>query len=120
VWGRKNEEYIADFESLTRRALTPEEHKFFRLRYILGADWKLTMRQYKLDRGFYFHMLYRIEEKLGRACREMEPFALFPLDEYFQGSTRVEPELLRAGMRITIRNRNRLVPPLSPRLDKAA
>jgi hypothetical protein len=30
-------------------------------------------------------MVYRIEQRLGRVYRELEPYALFPLDEYFGG-----------------------------------
>jgi hypothetical protein len=37
--------------------------------------------------------VYRIEQKLGRVFRELEPYSLFPLDEYFHGPSRlgVEP-----------------------------
>jgi len=41
-----------------------------------------------LDRGAFFHEAYRIEQKLGRTFRELQPYALFPLDEYFNGSGR--------------------------------
>ncbi|HEY3456825.1 MAG TPA: hypothetical protein VGK64_19760 [Bryobacteraceae bacterium] len=41
-----------------------------------------------LDRGTFFHEAYRIEQKLGRTFRELQPYALFPLDEYFNGSGR--------------------------------
>ena len=41
----------------------------------------------KLDRGDYFHTLYRIQRKLGKAFREIEPYSLFPVDEYFGGRT---------------------------------
>ena len=43
-----------------------------------------------MDRGSFFHEVYRIEQKLGRTFRELEPFALFPLDEYFGNTTRKE------------------------------
>jgi len=52
---------------------------------LLGADWKLCCRRLKMDRGNFFHTLYRIQQKLGRVFRELEPYALFPLDEYFGG-----------------------------------
>jgi hypothetical protein len=39
-----------------------------------------------IDRGTFFHTVYRIEQKLGRAFRELEPYSLFPLDEYFHGA----------------------------------
>ena len=39
-----------------------------------------------MDRGSFFHEVYRIEQKLGKTFRELEPHALFPLDEYFNGT----------------------------------
>ena len=39
----------------------------------------------KCDRGDFFHAVYRIQQRLGRVYREMEPYSLFPLDEYFGG-----------------------------------
>ena len=42
----------------------------------------------KMDRGTFFHAVYRIQQKLGRVFREVEPYALFPLDEYFGGTAR--------------------------------
>jgi hypothetical protein len=87
TWGRKDEEYCADFYLLSRKTLTPLEWKIFNYHFLLGADWKLCTRRLGLDRGNFFHSVYRIQEKLGRAYREVQPFSLFPLDEYFSGRT---------------------------------
>lgn len=86
TWGRKDEEFIADFTLMAKRALSAEEHKLFRYHFLLGADWKLCTRQLKMDRGNFFHALYRIKQKLGRVFRETKPYGLFPLDEYFNGT----------------------------------
>lgn len=88
TWGRKDEEYMADFCLVARRTLDPEEHRLFRYHFLLGADWKLCSRQLGMDRGNFFHAVYRIEQKLGRVFRELEPYPLFPLDEYFHGPSR--------------------------------
>jgi hypothetical protein len=90
VWGRRDEEYVADFTLVSKRILTDYEHMIFRFHFLLGADWKLCCRRLKMDRGTFFHTIYRIQEKLGRTYRELQPYALFPLDEYFGGSTRME------------------------------
>jgi hypothetical protein len=90
VWGRREEEYVADFILVSRRVLTEYEHMIFRFHFLLGADWKLCCRRLKMDRGTFFHSIYRIQEKLGRTYRELQPYALFPLDEYFGGSTRMQ------------------------------
>jgi hypothetical protein len=41
-----------------------------------------------MERGNFFHAVYRIQQQLGLVFRETKPFALFPLDEYFGGSIR--------------------------------
>jgi hypothetical protein len=88
VLARKNEEYMADFCLIARRTLSDLEYRIFRYYFLLGADWKLVMRRMNMDRGSFFHLVYRLEEKLGRAFAETEPYALFPLDEYFGSCTR--------------------------------
>jgi hypothetical protein len=91
TWGRKDEEFIADFSLVSRRNLSEDEHRLFRYHFILGADWKLCTRKLGIDRGTFFHSVYRIEQKLGRMFRELEPYPLFPLDDYFHGPSRLAP-----------------------------
>jgi hypothetical protein len=83
TYARKREEYIADFSLVSRRLLEDADHQIFRYYFLLGADWKICCSRMKLDRGNFFHSVYRIEQKLGRAYAELEPYALYPLDEYF-------------------------------------
>ncbi|MFN7936879.1 MAG: hypothetical protein U0R19_26395 [Bryobacteraceae bacterium] len=89
LWSRKEEEYMADFCLLSRRALTPLEYDIFRFHFLLGGDWRLCCRRLKMDRGNFYHAVYRVEQKLGYVFRSVEPYALFPLDEYFGGATRL-------------------------------
>ena len=84
-YGLRDEEYMADFSLVARRTLDDADYKLFRYHFILGADWRLCCRQLKMDRGTFFHAVYRIQQELGRVFRELEPYALFPLDEYFGG-----------------------------------
>jgi hypothetical protein len=91
TWGRKDEEYVADFILVSRRTLDEFEYKVFKFHFLLGADWKLCCRRLGLDRGNFFHCVYRIEQKLGRVFRELEPYGLWPLDEYFHGTVRSRP-----------------------------
>ncbi|MDQ2844420.1 MAG: hypothetical protein M3Y72_25920 [Acidobacteriota bacterium] len=88
VWGLKNEEFIADFCLVSRRTLSEAEYRLFKYHFLLGADWKLCCRKMNIDRGTFFHEVYRIEQKLGKTFRELEPHALFPLDEYFNSTGR--------------------------------
>jgi hypothetical protein len=85
TWGRKDEEYVADFTLVSRRTLTPEQYRLFSFHFLLGADWKLCCRRLQMDRGNFFHAVYRVEQKLGKVFRELKPYALYPLDEYFHG-----------------------------------
>jgi hypothetical protein len=90
-WGRKDEEYMADFILVGRRTLSEFDYKIFRFHFLLGADWKLCCRRMGIDRGTFFHAVYRVQQELGRVYREVEPYSLFPLDEYFYGSVRTAP-----------------------------
>lgn len=81
---------MADFCLVSKRTLDESQHKIFTNHFLLGADWKLCCRKLGMERGAFFHEVYRIEQKLGRTFRELEPFALFPLDEYFNSTIRRE------------------------------
>ncbi|MBI4889520.1 MAG: hypothetical protein HY821_02770 [Acidobacteria bacterium] len=87
TWGRKDEEYVADFLLVTKRNLTPEDWKIFRFYFLLGADWQLCSRKLDMDKGLFFHQIYRIAGVLGKVYRELQPYALYPVDEYFAGRT---------------------------------
>lgn len=113
-YSRKREEYAADFCLVTRRVLTDFEHQLFRFTFLLGADSKLCSRRLGIDRGNYFHLLYRIEEKLGREFAEVRPYALFPLDEYFGGPVRAKkPDVPKRKLRLRREALER--PPMVPR-----
>ncbi len=94
-WSRKEEEYIADFCLVSKRSLEKDEYEVFKFHFLMGADWRLCCRRLKIDKGSFFHMVYRIEQKLGRVYRELEPYALFPLDEYFSGSGRLSAKEIK-------------------------
>jgi hypothetical protein len=42
----------------------------------------------RIERGGFFHAVYRIEAKLGLAFLQTRPYPVFPLDGYFQRETR--------------------------------
>ena len=88
IYSRKVEDYMADFILVSRRHLDQFLYRVFRYHFLLGADWKLCCRQMEIDRGTFFHAVYRIQQRLGRVFRELEPYSLYPLDEYFGGVIR--------------------------------
>ena len=87
TWGRKEEEYVADFLLVSRRHLNPGEFQVFRYYFLLGASSGLCCKRLGMERGEFYHMVYRIMRRLGRLFRELKPYALYPLDEYFNGRT---------------------------------
>jgi hypothetical protein len=98
IFGLKGEEYMADFCLVSRRSLTEQEYQIFKFHFLLGADWKLCCRRLNMERGAFYHEVYRIQERLGRVFRELQPYALFPVDEYFNG-VKVEPRAV-AGFHV--------------------
>ena len=93
-WARKHEEYVADFLIVTKRTLNESEYRIFNYHFLLGADWKLCCRKLKMEKGVFFHSLYRIMVKLGRVYAELEPYALYPIHEYFHGARGKNPVAL--------------------------
>ncbi len=83
MWGRKEEEFIADFEVVSRRALDPWHYRLFRWYFLLGADWRMCSTRLGVDRGKVYHAVYRIEERLGYTFAALEPYPLYPPREYF-------------------------------------
>ncbi len=89
-WARVNENFKADVWLVAKRTLAdaPLDWAVFRCHHLLGSDWKLCCRKLNISRGNFFHAVYRVEEKLGRVFRTLEPYPLYPLDEYFMGAVR--------------------------------
>ena len=100
TWGRKHEEYCADFCLVSKRALNPFEYRLFTYHFLLGADWKLCCRKLNMNRGNFFHAVYRIEQKLGRVFRELEPYSLYPTDEYFHGPAKGVTSCLQLNRKV--------------------
>lgn len=119
-WGRKDEEYMADFILVSRRNLTEIEYQVFKFHFLLGADWKLCCWRLKIDRGSFFHAVYRIQQKLGRVFRELQPYSLFPLDEYFHGTVRAEPVSARWEAEVVRMPSGRLHRSLHAHLQRSA
>src|SRR5581483_8871885 len=120
IWGLKDEEYTADFCLVSRRTLEESQYTLFKYHFLLGADWRLCCRKLKIDRGTFFHDVYRMEQKLGRTFRELEPHALFPLDEYFNGTGRTPIEITTSAFRVETEDPPQAQPILKFPLKKAA
>lgn len=82
-YGRRDEEFLADFELVARRTLDAGEFGVFRLHFLGGLEYGDCCRILGLKKGDFFHCAYQVMHKVGRACRETRPYAIFPLREYF-------------------------------------
>jgi hypothetical protein len=81
-YGNKNAEYRADVELTALRVLTADELALFKLHFLAGIDWHGCCRKLKLDRGNFFHKVYVVERKMGRALAEA---GVYPSRTYFGG-----------------------------------
>jgi len=84
-YARKREEFSADFELVARRYLDDTEWRVFDLFFLQDLDWRDCVGRLGLDRGNFFHSVYRMQQRLGRVFAELRPYPLYPLDEYFGG-----------------------------------
>jgi len=83
AWGRKEEEFMADFSLVARRSLDASHYRLFRYHFLLGADAKLCCKRLSISNGAFFHAIYRIESVLGYVFMTLEPYALYPPRDYF-------------------------------------
>jgi len=83
MWARKDEEYVADFHLIARRVLDRFHYQVFSYHFLLGGDWRICCQRLHIDRGQFFHAVYRVQETLGRTFYELEPYGLYPPREYF-------------------------------------
>ena len=80
--------YRADFCSTVRKAIARDDIPVLNSFFLDGRDWKYCCELLKMERGAFFHAVYRIEQTGGRALMEQKPYALYPLDSYLYGTTR--------------------------------
>lgn len=88
-FGPKNEDFISDFELVGLRALGDDkERAIFRLVFVSGVDDQTSAERVGLARNEFQAFVRRIQEKAGRAFREVKPYPLFPTGAYFQAPSR--------------------------------
>jgi hypothetical protein len=107
-YSRRNEDFCADFCLVARRTLDDLQYRIFDLHFLQRFDWRHCVRALNIDRGNFFHSVYRIEQRLGRVFTELRPYALYPVDEYFS-LTEPRVGVLPDG---SITRRTTLTPPL--------
>jgi hypothetical protein len=83
VFGRKREEFLADVLLVAKRALSEADWRLFDLHFVRGLEWFRCCPQLGYSRGYFFHAVYRVQEALGRAWVEVQPFPLCRPSGYF-------------------------------------
>jgi hypothetical protein len=112
--GNKAMEYIADFQLVSRRALSPLDYRIFRLHFLDGHDAPTVCRMLGLTKPQFWGRVYLIKEALGQRFALLKPFPLLP-DMYFgsdRHTTDVRPFPIPAQRHS---NGTPLVPPLAAR-----
>jgi hypothetical protein len=90
MWGLKREEFMADFELVARRSLSRAEHRLFRFHHILAASESMCAKRLRISPLTAKKAIQGIEAKLGLAFVSLEPYALYPLYDYFNRAS-IEP-----------------------------
>lgn len=81
-------EFIADFERVANATLHGLEAFVMRYHFYRGFQWRecisiFTHRHHvKVDRGLFFHAIYRVEQKLGRRFLLSPGAELYPVGKY--------------------------------------
>ncbi len=93
---RPHEEFAADFVLTSRRTLNtldePGLLDIFELHIVKGADLDVCSRKLKIPRPILLCAVRRMESFLGKTFRELRPYPLFPLYEYFARGTVCAPQ----------------------------
>jgi len=84
--GLEPAEFMVDFErtGLAALARCPVEQAVFWYHHLHRVEWRpclpLIAREtgQKMDRGNFFHAVYRVEVKVGRACMNLKPYSVWP------------------------------------------
>jgi predicted DNA-binding protein (UPF0251 family) len=82
-YGRKREEFKADFVIVARRALDVTQYEAFKLYFIEGLGCRACSLRMQVETAVFYRLVYRIERILGKAYAEVKPYALYPLAGYF-------------------------------------
>ncbi len=119
---RPNEEYVADFVLIGRRVLSTHPkllQQVFELHILRGLESLICVNKIRtVNRGRFFHGVYKVQELLGREFHDLTPYALYPLQSYFSRS--IELKVIPVSEVTLVKAVVPIRPPLAVPLDKAA
>lgn len=82
-YGRRCEEFSADFYVVAKRELSDFDWRLFKLHMIGERNSTECVPVLGCNKTFFYKAVYRIEEQMGKVYAELQPYRLFPLSEYF-------------------------------------
>lgn len=103
AWGYPDHEFLADVEIRAKSVLPFRERRVFELSELQGMDFRGCCRILDIDKGNFFHAVYRMQHLLGRAFRETKPHPLYPIGLYY-------------GEQSSERNRRTIAKPTAPKM----
>ena len=115
MWGLKREEYMADFELVARRNLSQAEHRLFRFHHILAASEPMCAKRLGISTLAVKKAIQRLEARLGLVFVSIQPYALYPLYDYFN---RIQPEPVKPCVLPLTRARTSTAPRLPMRQQR--
>lgn len=82
VFGQKQLEFCIDFELTAKQILTAAEWRLFQLHILGRLDWRRCALRLHMDKGTFFHHIYRIQNAVGLGLLINQ---VFPTRQYFDG-----------------------------------
>lgn len=82
------EEFCADFALVARRILNDADWRLFRAYHLERTNWAVCMAATGFEKRMFFYTVWKIEKTLGRIFRELQPYPLYPLADYFSAPFR--------------------------------
>ncbi len=93
IWSHPGIEYIADFESVGRRALVGKPVELIIFKYHFLKEWnawgtlgKLAAAAHRTDPVVFWETVKAMKIALGRAFSELKPYPLYPAAGYMRQS----------------------------------
>jgi hypothetical protein len=94
TFGYRAKELRVDIDLAAKAVLGAADYRIFDLRFTLGLDWPACCRVLRMDRGAFWHRVYRIAAIVGAEIVER---GIWPLGRYFRQQMPAE-SLLAATM----------------------